>query len=150
MENIYVAAEREAREETGLICKFVSIIGFCEKFPYRFANTSDIYFLCLLKLEDENQEIKKCEKEIDKIEWMDLNDFLNLESQSYVFGEKTFQQTVLNEANLLIENWDNVDTIAYMNNNYNNMKSIGVRPQISDDPKFRDNQVKYVMYSIRN
>ena len=79
-EDVADAAIREAKEETGLDCTFDKIICMRQAHGGIY-NQSDMFFVCLLKLDssyDKNQgdiELKAQEEEIADIAWMDFRDF---------------------------------------------------------------------------
>ena len=150
-ENIYRAAEREAFEETGLKVDFVNILSFRHIFPFRFGNTGDIYFLTLLKLNDEyyndpkyNYDKEKNdsrfafnvdEKEIAKIRWIKLDELLNLKSMSHMVGSNEndnndnndnnnweIRNVVREECQWLVNNWDKVSKDIEINKSENSRK----------------------------
>lgn len=74
-EDLYGAAEREVKEETGIISTAKSVLGFRQWHQYRFG-CDDIYFVVRLRavtstIQIDDQEIKACR-------WMLPNDYLNL------------------------------------------------------------------------
>lgn len=75
-EFLYEAVVREVKEETGISAVFKGIVGMREKKPYHFGR-NDIYFIALL--EPENEEIVKCEFEVDRCEWLDIEEFCKFE-----------------------------------------------------------------------
>ncbi|ETO36540.1 hypothetical protein RFI_00522 [Reticulomyxa filosa] len=120
-ESISHAAVREAKvkwkmcllfvvcflEETGIECEFISILGFRQMMPYRFGNTADIWFLCLLRPVDNTPlEFKKDEHEIAQIKWMDLNEFMNLECTKSIFQHYNFEKAVAKEVDWLLKHWN--------------------------------------------
>ena len=71
MGNPEFTAIRECKEETGIDAKFMSMIGFRHMHGFRFG-TSDIYFLCILQVIDENQPINRQLEEIADCKWLDF------------------------------------------------------------------------------
>ena len=69
-ESLEEAAIREVWEETGVKCRFQSVIGFRELMSYQF-DQQDIYFVCLLEPESENIDIQMTQ-EIEKAQWIDI------------------------------------------------------------------------------
>eukprot|EP01084_Bolivina_argentea_P060624 110750_1 len=70
LENIFDAAVRETKEETGLDTEFKGILQMRHFHPGRFMNTGDIYFICLLKYDgdtDGGHEFNVDSNEIDEI-----------------------------------------------------------------------------------
>jgi len=112
-ENIFDAALRETKEETGLDTEFKGIVQFRHFHPFRFMNSGDIYFICLLKYDgeitDNGKEFDVDKNEIDEIKWMDIDDMLELTSQQPTFGNKESKNNIKKNVDLLIENWDNND-----------------------------------------
>lgn len=73
-EDIFETAIREVKEETGLTCKFHSLLTFRHRKKGAFG-CSDYYYVCLLQPEDlEVVNLKKCELEIAEVKWFDLKD----------------------------------------------------------------------------
>lgn len=96
-EDIIDAAVREAKEETGLDVKFDRIICLRQAHGGIF-NQSDMFVVCLLKLDPKYEEALKDgkevplvpqEEEIAMIDWMDLKDFCDqdLWQGSPLYGE---------------------------------------------------------------
>lgn len=71
-EDIGEAAEREVREETGITCRFQSILCFRHQHQYNFG-CSDLYFICLMKAE--STQIKVCPNEIAVAQWMPVSSY---------------------------------------------------------------------------
>merc|ERR1712048_1379036 len=108
-ENIFDAAIRESLEETGLITEFKGIVHFRHFVPFRFNNTGDIYFICLLKYDGElndGKEFKKDENEIAQIKWMELDDLLSLESQQSTFGNEETKNFIRMNVDMMMKHWD--------------------------------------------
>ncbi|KAL7295568.1 hypothetical protein TKK_0011208 [Trichogramma kaykai] len=72
-EDICDAAEREVREETGIIAKFKCLIAFRHVHSYAFG-CSDIYFVSCLT--PETFDITRGNREISECQWMKLEDFI--------------------------------------------------------------------------
>lgn len=72
-ENLVDAAIREVYEETGIKTKFDTMIGLRHVHQAQFG-CSDIYNVFSLK--PLNTDIIKSEQEIEKCEWMKVNDYL--------------------------------------------------------------------------
>jgi ADP-ribose pyrophosphatase YjhB (NUDIX family) len=72
-ENLVDAAIREVKEETNIKTRFESVISLRHAHRAAFG-CSDLYIV--MKLIPESEEITKCDREIAKCEWMDLNEFL--------------------------------------------------------------------------
>ena len=71
-EDVCQAAIREAKEETGLNCRFASVVAFRQSHggsPVLGA-CSDLFFVCLLYRINENQEVVMQESEIQNIMWV--------------------------------------------------------------------------------
>ena len=66
------AAEREVREETGILTTFKGVVAVREKKNYNFGR-NDIYVVCLL--EPNTKEINIDEVEIAKCKWVDVDDW---------------------------------------------------------------------------
>jgi ADP-ribose pyrophosphatase YjhB (NUDIX family) len=72
-ESIKAAAIREVFEETGVKCRFKSVLGFREMKGYNFG-MQDLYFICLLEPEEQNSKINVLDKqEVMKADWIDLD-----------------------------------------------------------------------------
>ncbi|GLJ16406.1 hypothetical protein SUGI_0278370 [Cryptomeria japonica] len=76
-EDIFTGAIREIKEETGVDTQFIELVGFRHSHHATFEK-SDLFFLCILR--PISFEIVVQELEIDKAQWMPLEDFV---SQSY-------------------------------------------------------------------
>ena len=112
LENIFAAAIRESKEETGLDAQFKGIIHFTHFAPFRFMNTGDIYFICLLKYDgelDEGKEFAIDKNEIAEIKWMDIEDMLSLKSQQPTFGNDQTKNFIQRNVDCLIKHWDDND-----------------------------------------
>ncbi|XP_013391604.1 nudix hydrolase 8 [Lingula anatina] len=90
-EDIGEAAEREVFEETGVRCKFQSIICFRHMHKFRHG-LDDFYFICLM--EPMSKEITKCDREISACCWMDLDEYINHPDVSHT--NKMFAECYLN------------------------------------------------------
>ena len=81
-EDVVDAAIREAKEETGLDCVFDKIICMRQAHGGIY-NQSDMFFVCLLKLDpkyenmDSDIELTPQEEEIEDIGWTNFTDFTN-------------------------------------------------------------------------
>eukprot|EP01133_Synstelium_polycarpum_P003609 gene3609-4134_t len=73
-EDICKTAVREVFEETGIVCEFVSVLGFRQLQNYAF-NRGDIYYVCALK--PLSSEINMDPNEIAKCRWTPLKEFLD-------------------------------------------------------------------------
>jgi len=102
-EDVVDAAIREAKEETGLDCVFDKIICMRQAHGGIY-NQSDMFFVCLLKLDPKYEkmgneiELKPQEEEIKDIGWMDFTDFTNQNrwqgSPLYEEMHKTIQEAI--------------------------------------------------------
>lgn len=72
-ENLVEAAIREVLEETNIKCRFESVISLRHAHGAAFS-CSDLYIV--MKLIPETEEITKCEREIAKCMWMDLDEYM--------------------------------------------------------------------------
>ncbi|XP_059144602.1 uncharacterized protein LOC131931784 isoform X2 [Physella acuta] len=80
-EEIKTTAIREVREETGIETEFVCVIAYRHLHNYRHG-CSDFYHVCLMR--PLTTEIKACPVEIQDCQWMDLNEYENLDGTSDV------------------------------------------------------------------
>lgn len=95
-EDISETAVREVFEETGIRCKFDSIVAFRHYKKLAF-DCSDIYVVCHLRPESEsNLEVNKCEHEIADCQWFPINeiveelsDFNRFVLEKYLESEKS-------------------------------------------------------------
>ncbi|XP_050367998.1 nudix hydrolase 2-like [Argentina anserina] len=71
-ENIYAAAEREVKEETGIDTKFVEVLAFRQSHK-SFFEKSDLFFVCLLQAL--SCDIQKQEQEIEAAQWMPFEEY---------------------------------------------------------------------------
>ncbi|KAK2965012.1 hypothetical protein RJ639_026436, partial [Escallonia herrerae] len=71
-EDIFTAAKREVKEETGIDAEFVEILGFrqCHK---SFFEKSDLLFLCMLR--PLSFDIQKQDLEIEAAQWMPFDEY---------------------------------------------------------------------------
>lgn len=99
-ENFVDAVIREVQEETGVQTKFDSLVcvrhalGGENRISFGFG-CSDLYFVIALK--PDTHDITKCEREIDRCEWMDFDKYLahpNVHEMNRVF----LQTFISNEA----------------------------------------------------
>ncbi|KAI1730444.1 NUDIX domain-containing protein [Ditylenchus destructor] len=93
-ENIGEAAAREVFEETGVKCSFQCILAFRHAVKFHFENTADIYFLCVMNLDDESsQNLKPCPREVAACEWMSRDQIEKLpEKQFHRFNRKALKR----------------------------------------------------------
>ncbi|XP_047334935.1 nudix hydrolase 2-like isoform X2 [Impatiens glandulifera] len=71
-EDIFRAAIREVKEETGIDADFVDVVGLRETHNCFFGK-SDIFFLCMLR--PLSFKLQKQELEIEAVQWMPLEEF---------------------------------------------------------------------------
>ncbi|KAK6286834.1 hypothetical protein POUND7_013013 [Theobroma cacao] len=71
-EDIYMAAIREVKEETGIDTEFVEILAFRQSHK-SFFTKSDLFFVCMLR--PHSFDIQKQDIEIDAAQWMSLEDY---------------------------------------------------------------------------
>lgn len=72
-ENLVEAAIREVEEETNIKTRFESVVSLRHAHGAAF-NCSDLYIV--MKLIPESEEITKCDREIAKCIWMDLDEYM--------------------------------------------------------------------------
>uniref|UniRef100_A0A1J3HSC9 Nudix hydrolase n=1 Tax=Noccaea caerulescens TaxID=107243 RepID=A0A1J3HSC9_NOCCA len=70
-EEIFTAAIREVKEETGIDTEFLEILAFCQTHKSFFAK-SDLFFICLLR--PTSFDIQKQDSEIEAAQWMRFED----------------------------------------------------------------------------
>ncbi|CAH2077981.1 unnamed protein product [Thlaspi arvense] len=70
-EEIFAAAIREVKEETGIDTEFLEILAFCQTHESFFAK-SDLFFICLLR--PTSFDIQKQDLEIEAAQWMRFED----------------------------------------------------------------------------
>ncbi|CAA7060248.1 unnamed protein product [Microthlaspi erraticum] len=70
-EEIFTAAIREVKEETGIDTEFLEILAFCQYHESFFAK-SDLFFICLLR--PTSFDIQKQDLEIEAAQWMRFED----------------------------------------------------------------------------
>ncbi|KFK29047.1 hypothetical protein AALP_AA7G081700 [Arabis alpina] len=70
-EDIFAAAIREVKEETGIDTEFLEILAFCQTHESFFAK-SDLFFICLLR--PTSFDIQKQDLEIEAAQWMRFED----------------------------------------------------------------------------
>ncbi len=59
------------REETGVECKAFNVLCFRHTHAFKWKNTGDIYFVCLLRPVDEDRiEPAPCPRETAACKWM--------------------------------------------------------------------------------
>uniref|UniRef100_A0A2P2KZN8 Uncharacterized protein MANES_03G141300 n=1 Tax=Rhizophora mucronata TaxID=61149 RepID=A0A2P2KZN8_RHIMU len=71
-EDIFMAAMREVKEETGIDTEFLEIVAFRQSHK-SFFEKSELFFLCMLH--PLSFDIQKQELEIEAAQWMPLEDF---------------------------------------------------------------------------
>jgi len=76
-EEVWEAAYREVKEETGIESEFVCVACFHHTRKYNYG-CSDFYFVCLMRAKTEN--IQACPQEVAACRWMDFEEYLNHES----------------------------------------------------------------------
>merc|ERR1712150_417465 len=93
-----VSAVREAKEETGLDCEFMGVLTVRHLLDFRFGNTCDVSFICLLKPKDLKQEFNPMHlNEVKDVQWMDLDQFIASEVHLF-FGSEQENLNVLRDA----------------------------------------------------
>ncbi|KAL0727044.1 hypothetical protein Bca4012_023137 [Brassica carinata] len=70
-EDIFAAAIREVKEETGIDTEFLEVLAFCQTHESFFAK-SDLFFICLLR--PTSFDIQKQDLEIEAAQWMRFED----------------------------------------------------------------------------
>ncbi|CRK94992.1 CLUMA_CG008479, isoform B [Clunio marinus] len=73
-ENLVEAAIREVLEETNIKTRFESVVSLRHAHGAAFG-CSDLYIV--MKLIPETEEIRKCDREIAKCTWMNLDEYMN-------------------------------------------------------------------------
>ncbi|KAL5974379.1 nudix (nucleoside diphosphate linked moiety X)-type motif 2 [Asimina triloba] len=71
-EDIFAAAAREVKEETGVDTEFVEVLAFRQSHK-SFFEKSDLYFICMLR--PLSSDIQKQESEIDAAQWMPIEEY---------------------------------------------------------------------------
>ena len=92
----------------------MGILHFRHFHPFRFGNTGDLYFICLLKYDgryDGGKEFERDEKEIAAIRWMGIDEVLTQKGLQSSSGTRGCRQSIRSKVDLLVEHWDddNVD-----------------------------------------
>ena len=105
-ENIHEAAVRETKEETGLDSEFLGILNFRHFHPFRFGNTSDIYFICLLKYDGDCSQFDRDENEIAAIQWMDIDEVLQQKGVQGALGTAGCRANVTRKVDALVKHWN--------------------------------------------
>ena len=96
-EDISQAAVREVLEETGVKVRFSHILSF-RQIHNLFLGKSDLFFVCVLELEDESCDtITAQESEIEVSEWLDPEVYFN---QAFMLSSEAHRQL-----NLTVESW---------------------------------------------
>ncbi|XP_004293401.1 PREDICTED: nudix hydrolase 2-like [Fragaria vesca subsp. vesca] len=72
-ENIYAAAVREVKEETGIDSEFVEVLAFSQSHK-SFFEKSDLFFVCLLRAL--SFDIQKQEQELEAAQWMPFEEYV--------------------------------------------------------------------------
>ncbi|KAH0941875.1 hypothetical protein HID58_001512 [Brassica napus] len=70
-EDIFAAAIREVKEETGIDTEFLEVLAFCQTHESFFVK-SDLFFICLLR--PTSFDIQKQDLEIEAAQWMPFED----------------------------------------------------------------------------
>ncbi|KAM5580364.1 nudix hydrolase 7-like [Rosa sericea] len=83
-EDIFAAAVREVKEETGIETEFVEILAFSQSHE-EFFRKSDLFFVCML--EPHSFDIQKQNLEIAAAQWMPIEDYA---AQPFVKQNKPF------------------------------------------------------------
>lgn len=76
-EEIVNAAEREVLEETSVRAKFKEMICFRHVHNFTFG-CSDMYFIVALVPEPGQDVLKKCDREIAAVEWMNVSNLFSM------------------------------------------------------------------------
>ncbi|XP_050218561.1 nudix hydrolase 2-like [Mercurialis annua] len=71
-EDIFTAAKREVKEETGIDTEFKEILAFRQSHKVFFGK-SDLFFICMLR--PVSFDIQKQESEIEAAQWMPIEEF---------------------------------------------------------------------------
>mmetsp|Transcript_31428 Transcript_31428/g.50905 ORF Transcript_31428/g.50905 Transcript_31428/m.50905 type:complete len:326 (-) Transcript_31428:21-998(-) len=103
------AVVREAKEETGLDCEFLGVLAVRHLLEFRFGNTCDISFICLLRPRDVNQRLEPEHKnEVNEIEWMSIDEFIENKKHIFLGTEKENLDLLRNASKWLIKFWDDI------------------------------------------
>ncbi|XWS27721.1 hypothetical protein CRYUN_Cryun25bG0005100 [Craigia yunnanensis] len=71
-EDIFMAAIREVKEETGIDTEFIEVLGFRQSYK-TFFEKSDLFFICMLH--PLSFDIQKQELEIEAAQWMPFEEY---------------------------------------------------------------------------
>lgn len=71
-EDLFTAAEREVKEETGIDTKFVEVLAF-RQFHKSFFGKSDLVFICMMR--PLSFDIQKQESEIEAAQWIPFDEY---------------------------------------------------------------------------
>lgn len=73
-EDIFTTSIREVEEETGIKCRFRSLVTFRHRHRGAYG-CSDLYFVCLLEPENlDSHPISHCQQEIEDCQWFSLEE----------------------------------------------------------------------------
>lgn len=110
-EEIGQTAERETFEETGIKAKFKSILSIRHLHKYQFG-CADLYVVCLLTIDESDPaalNLKRCEQEIDAVQWMPLEEAMTCLSeynrfivQKYLLSKETGFSISRDEVNFIL------------------------------------------------
>eukprot|EP01083_Nonionella_stella_P181591 650966_1 len=101
------AAVREAKEETGLDCEFLGVLCVRHLLNFRFGNTCDISFICVLRPMDLNQKLDPIhDNEVMDIKWMDIDEFISSEKHLFLGKEKENLELLKSTSQWVSKYWD--------------------------------------------
>jgi ADP-ribose pyrophosphatase YjhB (NUDIX family) len=74
-EDIQRTAVREVKEETGIDCEFISLLGFRQLHNFRYGK-SDLYFVCRMKPIGNFRQLKMDGNELSACKWMPVDEYI--------------------------------------------------------------------------
>eukprot|EP01084_Bolivina_argentea_P305813 528329_1 len=103
------AAIREVKEETGLDCEFLGVLCVRHIINFRFNNTCDVSFICIVRPKNLKQKLNPMHlNEVMDIKWMNVDQFIKCEKHMFLGNEKENLDLLKSAANWVTKYWDDI------------------------------------------
>ena len=99
-------------------CEVLGLLAVRHLLNFRFGNTCDVSFICLLRPKDLNQKLNPIHvNEVMEIKWLDIDEFISSEKHVFLGKEKENLDLLKRAATWLSKYWDDVNSEEAQLNN---------------------------------